>query len=102
MVFLGKTPLSWVCVFENTNSPCSLVLHRLLMLSIRRSAGISTTGESARKRPIVFTTLENMNILAVIKAQCPAAADMFGIRSRLWKANKHQVHRAAFSTLPQE
>ena len=60
---------------------------------------INHTGEVEGIRPIVFTTLVNMNILAVIKAQCNGMLlDMFGIfvaplENELGIKSNHRVGR---------
>lgn len=60
---------------------------------------INHTGELEGKRPIVFTTLVNMDILAVLKAQCNGMLlDMFGIfvaplESELGIKSNHRVGR---------
>ena len=60
---------------------------------------INNTGELEGKRPIVFTTLVNMDILAVIKAQCNGMLlDMFGtfvapLESELGIKSNHRVGR---------
>jgi regulator of PEP synthase PpsR (kinase-PPPase family) len=60
---------------------------------------INHTAEVEGKRPIVFTTLVNMEVLAVIKAQCNGMLlDMFGIfvaplESELGIKSNHRVGR---------
>ena len=60
---------------------------------------INHTGEVEGKRPIVFTTLVNMEILAVIKAECSGMLlDMFGmfvapLESELGLKSNHRVGR---------
>ena len=60
---------------------------------------INHTGELEGKRPIVFTTLVNMNILAVIKTHCNGMLlDMFGmfvapLESELGIKSNHRVGR---------
>ena len=60
---------------------------------------INHTGETEGIRPIVFTTLVNMDILAVIKAQCNGMLlDMFGmfvapLESELGLKSNHRVGR---------
>ena len=60
---------------------------------------INHTGEVEGKRPIVFTTLVNMDILAVIKANCHGMLlDMFGmfvapLESELGLKSNHRVGR---------
>ena len=60
---------------------------------------INHTAEIEGKRPIVFTTLVNMEILAVIKAQCNALLlDMFGmfvapLEGELGLKSNHRVGR---------
>ena len=60
---------------------------------------INHTGEVEGRRPIVFTTLVNMEILSVIKAQCNGMLlDMFGmfvapLESELGLKSNHRVGR---------
>ena len=60
---------------------------------------INNTGDIEGKRPIVFTTLVNMDILAVIKSQCNGMLlDMFGtfvapLESELGIKSNHRVGR---------
>ena len=60
---------------------------------------INHTGDVEGKRPIVFTTLVNMDILAVIKSQCNGMLlDMFGmfvapLESELGLKSNHRVGR---------